>query len=808
MSKKPKVFEELERLSLLVPAAFYWGDTNMVIRGVNKSGLKIVGNLSEQDLIGKSPYDLYSKTEADIITSNARKVLETRKTLTFEESLEDLTTGKIKYFNAVRAPLIENGEVVGIVGTTIDITAEKEAAELRLETERQKNQIKEQEKFKKIVDQAANDTKSPLAILLILAQQCGGFKKEQIFEKLSQYAPSIPIGIYWLDLDNKVVGANEQAVKDVGQNGIEYYIGKSPYNYFPHDMADNIVQHNNEVIRTRKVLANEEPIKDVTTGEIKYFMAFKVPLFDDEDKVIGVLGTSVDITREKRAVELQLETERQKAKIEEQERFEKIASEVAHDMEGQVGGLACAVVNAKSYLPEKLRIDFNTALTKLKHISAYLISIPKQKLLKKQGLEASQIETRMQVNEQKQPVILQLDLLQALSEKGYEYSSTIDFKHEFAANSELACIEALPSDIYRMLSNLLNNSIQALKDKKDAKIVIKLAIEDDQAKIIIKDNGKGMSEAVLKKLRNNIAVTDGKEEGHGIGMGQVRSALKNNNGTMEIESQVGKGTTTTLTFPIIPTPDWLVTEVIITKGDTIVVLDDDPTIHEVWDNKFEDYKQIVDVIHFTNGEEAIDFINSGKIDKERIILLTDYELVSQNLNGLDVVAQTKIPNTFLVTSHFDNLKIRQSIDKEKIKLLPKQMASGIVIKEIKTETKANKKSAKKAKVVILEDEAILADGLQGILVKGGKPADVYNNGKSLLENFAQYSKDTKFCLDYKVGSITGLEVAKVLHEAGYKKLYLLTGYDEDILRGMVDIPNYIIKVLSKTDIDKVITALS
>jgi len=291
-------------------------------------------------------------------------------------------------------------------------------------------------------------------------------------------------------------------------------------------------------------------------------------------------------------------------------------------------------------------------------------------------------------------------------------------------------------------------------------------------------------------------------------MGQVRSALKNNNGTMEIESQVGKGTTTTLTFPIIPTPDWLVTEVIITKGDTIVVLDDDPTIHEVWDNKFEDYKQIVDVIHFTNGEEAIDFINSGKIDKERIILLTDYELVSQNLNGLDVVAQTKIPNTFLVTSHFDNLKIRQSIDKEKIKLLPKQMASGIVIKEIKTETKANKKSAKKAKVVILEDEAILADGLQGILVKGGKPADVYNNGKSLLENFAQYSKDTKFCLDYKVGSITGLEVAKVLHEAGYKKLYLLTGYDEDILRGMVDIPNYIIKVLSKTDIDKVITALS
>jgi len=319
-----------------------------------------------------------------------------------------------------------------------------------------------------------------------------------------------------------------------------------------------------------------------------------------------------------------------------------------------------------------------------------------------------------------------------------------------------------------------------------------------------------MSEKVLNKLRNKIAITDGKEDGHGIGMGQVRRALEENDGTMQIESKVDKGTTITLRLPIIPTPDWLVREVVISKGDTIIILDDDPSIHGVWDGKFEDYRKIVNIQHFTNGEETIDFIKSKKLDRKKVILLTDYELVSQKLDGLSVAEKTKIPRTILVTSHFDNLKIRQGIVEANIKLLPKQMATDILIKEVESvDSSKSKKSANKTKTVILDDDNIFADGLQGILEKSGKKADVYNNGKGFLEEYAKYPKETKFCLDYNIGNVTGLEIAKILNQAGYNNLYLLTGYDEDVIKDKVKkLPDYIIKVLSKTNIDEVIEVLS
>ena len=90
---KPKIFEELERLASLVPVAFYWTDINSVIVGVNQYGLTIVGNLSYQDIVGKSPYDMYPIETAIPIEENIKAVIQAGKVLSFEESVADLTTG-------------------------------------------------------------------------------------------------------------------------------------------------------------------------------------------------------------------------------------------------------------------------------------------------------------------------------------------------------------------------------------------------------------------------------------------------------------------------------------------------------------------------------------------------------------------------------------------------------------------------------------------------------------------------------------------------------------------------------------------
>ncbi len=57
------------------------------------------------------------------------------------------------------------------------------------------------------------------------------------------------------------------------------------------------------------------------------------------------------------------------------------------------------------------------------------------------------------------------------------------------------------------------------------------------------------------------AVTQGKESGHGIGLTQVWETLDHNQGELNVVSELGLGTTITLTFPRIKAPHWIAEEI-------------------------------------------------------------------------------------------------------------------------------------------------------------------------------------------------------------------------------------------------------
>ncbi|MCC2625243.1 MAG: Sensory box histidine kinase/response regulator [Burkholderiales bacterium] len=138
-------------------------------------------------------------------------------------------------------------------------------------------------------------------------------EKEPIFEYLALIAEFIPAPLYWWDVDSRALGGNKRVVKAIGGSTIQDFIGKTPYEYYPYEIADRIVKHNQEVMRVKQTLSQEEPIKDLTTGETKYFIAIKSPLINSDDNTIGVIGTSVEITAEKEAQHLKNENIRLEA---------------------------------------------------------------------------------------------------------------------------------------------------------------------------------------------------------------------------------------------------------------------------------------------------------------------------------------------------------------------------------------------------------------------------------------------------------------------------------------------------------------
>jgi signal transduction histidine kinase len=136
-----------------------------------------------------------------------------------------------------------------------------------------------------------------------------------------------------------------------------------------------------------------------------------------------------------------------------------------------------------------------------------------------------------------------------IASKRFEYQGRkVQFNYEVSPNSEHDYIQVNSVDFIRMLSNLVNNAVDAL-GSKDGIISIKLHGNTETVKITIEDNGKGMPAEVMQKILNKEVVTAGKANGHGLGMAQVTNTLTRYKGTLSLSSHEGQGTTITLSFP-------------------------------------------------------------------------------------------------------------------------------------------------------------------------------------------------------------------------------------------------------------------
>ncbi len=105
-----------------------------------------------------------------------------------------------------------------------------------------------------------------------------------------------------------------------------------------------------------------------------------------------------------------------------------------------------------------------------------------------------------------------------------------------------------------VLRNLVNNAVKFTSE--DGKIHLWIEAVGDKVWFYIQDNGVGLSEEQMKKLRENAPLesTYGtlNEKGSGIGLMLIRDFLKQHGSRLEIESEMGFGSTFSFGLPRIP----------------------------------------------------------------------------------------------------------------------------------------------------------------------------------------------------------------------------------------------------------------
>lgn len=164
-------------------ANIYWKDINGIYLGCNTAVTKVASKDSKQDIIGKTDNDgsFPWSTAVQKALKNDEEVISSDKIITSEESYND----KVIYL-ATKSPLKNNkGEIIGIVGVSIDITDRKK---LEQDVQEKNKQLESKDQLKKdFIKNFSHDVRLPIngivgntQLLQILAKDNAVLKQSAI----------------------------------------------------------------------------------------------------------------------------------------------------------------------------------------------------------------------------------------------------------------------------------------------------------------------------------------------------------------------------------------------------------------------------------------------------------------------------------------------------------------------------------------------------------------------------------------------------------------------------------------------------
>jgi PAS domain S-box-containing protein len=487
-----------------------------------------------------------------------------------------------------------------------------------------------------------------------------------IMHRLAKSAALIGIPLYWTDLQSRILGANQAFLDAVGTKQPADLVGKTATDYFLENNARTVVDHIDLVIQTGRVHTHEERIRHCRTGQIRHFFATRAPLMGAAGKIIGVLGTMVDIPEVER-VQPHIAADTHKDDFVALESIVQMVNKAAHDIRSPLTAMAIMLGQCNE-LDEARRIPLKAAFSAVQDIANNMLN----------RYIASEIKP---TKEEAPQLVLCSDFLHNLiSEKKYQYLTLpVKFSAQIEAKAQFVFIYVQPSQFRRAMSNFISNAVDACKNRANARVTIHLDADDTSVRVTIQDNGKGMSRKTLEKMLNRVSFTADKEDGHGLGMMQIWDMVDYSKARLDVSSHLGGGTTSTLIFSRAQKADWVMDEVHFKYDDIVVILDDDPWIHDAWDMRIKPLLKLIPkltVRHERQGQAVLDYV--GSLDpkqKQRINLLCDFELIGQSRNGLQVIEAGKIDRAILVTNYYHQRGIQESALKLGIRILPKQMAA-------------------------------------------------------------------------------------------------------------------------------------
>jgi two-component system cell cycle sensor histidine kinase/response regulator CckA len=571
----------------------------------NREGRFTLVNKALADAYGTTPEELTGKCDSDFSAATAQvdkfrrddlQVFETGLDLFIQEEPINDSSGATRWLQTIKRPIFDaDNNVIQVLGISTDITLHKQAKELLKQSET---------KYRQLISQASD-------------------------------------GIVLFTTNGRIIEANTKICELVGMACEELIVRHVDDFFIEEELADSPLKL--QQLREGETVLTERWLLAHDGSRIPIEISAR--MLPDNNVIIAIVR---DI-RERKAAEAQMqESARLLALAQRIESTGTLAGGIAHDFNNR---LTIILGNSDICLR---RIDRpGTAEDKLAFI--------KDKIgeLREEAVKSGSLISQLQSYSRQQPLERRVvNLNESLTRLMRILKPSIGegIELRFIAGADLPAVLADVRQIEDALINLVNNARDALpadSGVRAKRIIIETSAVDLDSKyrlnheysgsgahvlITVSDNGTGITAETRQRMFEPFYTTKPEGKGTGLGLAMVFGTIKQHNGTIEVYTEPGHGTTIKLYLPAASDAAEHTPSVIANTPhghETILIAEDELSLRRLLCEELRElgYK----VIETSNGAEAVEVYRSRHAEIDLLML----DVIMPELNGPEALAKIR-----------------------------------------------------------------------------------------------------------------------------------------------------------------------
>ena len=370
---------------------------------------------------------------------------------------------------------------------------------------------------------------------------------------------------------------------------------------------------------------------------IQWLEVIYVPDSNPQGYVNGFYVLTLDLTEKKHAEE---ERSNLEAKLQQAQKMESIgtlAGGIAHDFNNILGiilgNVELSIDDIPIWNPARMNLEeIRTACLRAKDVVRQLLSFARKTMLEKKPINIISI------------VKESFKLLRS------SIPTSIEIRQNIPKNIDT--ILADPTQINQVLINLCTNADHAMPDGGIIEVTLKnVAINKDATakyselnpgryvNLTVSDTGHGISQEKIDRIFDPYYTTKEVGRGTGMGLAVVHGIVEEHNGIIKVESELGKGTTFSIFFPVVAKEAIVETETdeqLPTGDERILFVDDEESIVKISSQRLKRLGYTVEST--TSPVEALELLRSKPYQFDLVISdltmpqMTGDKLVNEILN--------------------------------------------------------------------------------------------------------------------------------------------------------------------------------